>query len=299
MNNKLNDSGLLECVTAAAVLLIGILTPLSCVIDIVSLFGRSGNYIPPLALLYNVGMYVGSFVTATIPMMILAFIVFRGRHRDAEKRKVVAGTLVFYAVGNLIVSGIATTVSVSSFAKSFSRTFSDEVRKLYISRIITSVAGNVFIELLIIAAALLILDALWQKIKWKSFVLPMIVFYALLVVSFIARGFSSNYYYVFLLLLAVYIREELSERTTPVNIGAVGAFASAGLALLFFIAGTVGSVVLLVIGHGDMYADNDAVNVWFTLKKVIEVIVFLVSLTVPLLIMGRKFPPAESKAVEE
>ena len=46
MNNKLNDSRLLECVTAAAVLLIGILTPLSCVIDIVSLFGRSGNHIP-------------------------------------------------------------------------------------------------------------------------------------------------------------------------------------------------------------------------------------------------------------
>ena len=47
-----------------------------------------------------------------------------------------------------------------------------------------------------------------------------------------------------------------------------------------------------------MYSNNDAVNLWYTLRKVAEVGIFLISLTMPLLLIGRKFPPSAMEAEE-
>ena len=298
--NKIEFSRLLELVTSGALLIMGILMPIAYIIGIIGLYGRIGKYANPLAILYNVGVDLGSFLTATVPMMILAFIVLRGRHREPEKRKLIAGTVIFHAVGTLIFNAITTVITIYSTMDSMSNSFSDEIRKFHITRLIKMVAGNIFIELLLVAAALLIIDALWRKIKWKSCVPLMIIMYAMLVVSFIARGFASGYYFVFMLLVSIYVREELPERSTPVTVGIGGAAAVAVLSLLTFIASDiVVSIILMIAGHGNMYSNNDAVNLWYTLRKVAEVIIFLISLTMPLLLMGRKFPPSEAAVAEE
>lgn len=283
-NKKASLTPVLEKVSALALLIIAIIN----VLEFVASAFRSAS---AAVIILNISIKLTGFIFVTIPLIVIAVIVLRGKLRAPESKKPISIAVIVSFAGSLltgILSPLLNFFSVSGRFEDMSR----GVKKMYYWIFFRNCITNLLLVLAAAAISLIILDALLNKIKWKSSLPLIIITYVLLMISMWSYGL------LFLILVSIFLRRE--DKTHPaVPSACVSGLLSVALMLVKSIVSLIGSVGMVVGSFTFSLADANSFYQTFSYIGIIVVVIgFVASLAIPLLYLGRAVPGTEDKPAE-
>jgi hypothetical protein len=227
----------------------------------------------------------------------MAFIVLTGKLRDPGMKKLLTVLTCVYLFGIVVYSAAYTITSIHILATRNGVAWSGDITRSIVMHYLKIVISNIVSIVLSAVVTALVLDAIWNKIKWNSKVPLLAASYVLLVVSFIAYGFGTSYYLVFMLLLSIFLREESEPHPSEIS-AVVGGFLYAALSVVSSVVSLVFSVLMTLAirssGGTQRYADLALTEAWTLI--LIGVIAFIASLVIPLLYLSRRIGSQEPPA---
>ena len=282
--NRIKMSPVLEKVSALALLIIAIIN----VLEFVASAFRSAS---AAVIILNISIKLTGFIFVTIPLIVIAVIVLRGKLRAPESKKPISIAVIVSFAGSLltgILSPLLNFFSVSGRFEDMSR----GVKKMYYWVFFRNCITNLLLVLAAAAISLIILDALRNKIKWKSSLPLIIITYVLLMISMWSYGL------LFLILVSIFLRRE--DKTHPaVPSACVSGLLSVALMLVKRIVSLIGTVGMVVGSVTFSLADANSFYQTFSyIGIIVGVIGFVASLVIPLLYLGRAVPGTEDKPAE-
>lgn len=283
-NKKTPLTPVLEKVSALALLIIAIMN----VLEFVASAFRSAS---AAVIILNISIKLTGFIFVTIPLIVIAVIVLRGKLRAPESKKPISIAVIVSFAGSLltgILSPVLNFFSVSGRFEDMSR----GVKKMYYWIFFRNCITNLLLVLAAAAISLIILDALLNKIKWKSSLPLIIITYVLLMFSMWSYGL------LFLILVSIFLRRE--DKTHPaVPSACVSGLLSVALMLVKRIVSLIGTVGMVVGSFTFSLADANSFYQTFSYIGIIVVVIgFVASLAIPLLYLGRAVPGTEDKPAE-
>jgi len=283
-NKKTALTPVLEKVSALALLIIAIIN----VLEFVASAFRSAS---AAVIILNISIKLTGFIFVTIPLIVIAVIVLRGKLRAPESKKPISIVVIVSFAGSLltgILSPVLNFFSVSGRFEDMSR----GVKKMYYWVFFRNCITNLLLVLAAAAISLIILDALLNKIKWKSSLPLIIITYVLLMFSMWSYGL------LFLILVSIFLRRE--DKTHPaVPSACVSGLLSVALMLVKRIVSLIGTVGMVVGSFTFSLADANSFYQAFSYIGIIVVVIgFVASLAIPLLYLGRAVPGTEDKPAE-
>ena len=283
-NKKTSLTPVLEKVSALALLIIAIIN----VLEFVASAFRSAS---AAVIILNISIKLTGFIFVTIPLIVIAVIVLRGKLRAPESKKPISIAVIVSFAGSLltgILSPVLNFFSVSGRFEDMSR----GVKKMYYWIFFRNCITNLLLVLAAAAISLMILDALLNKIKWKSSLPLIIITYVLLMISMWSYGL------LFLILVSIFLRRE--DKTHPaVPSACVSGLLSVALMLVKRIVSLIGTVGMIVGSFTFSLADANSFYQTFSYIGIIVVVIgFVASLAIPLLYLGRAVPGTEDKPAE-
>ena len=286
---KLDLSRILEIVSAGLLFIVALITVVvSFATPFLNRFYRLEGIIVSL------GVNIVSLLFVTLPLVVIAVMVIRGNHRSPDSRKPLTILLIVYGAGNLLVSLISTGLNVYSIYSSYSVLHSDTVKHQILLHYIKTIGSNLFGALLAIATAVFVLEAVWKKISWKSPWALMALMWVLIALNFL-NGINMSFYFVFLILVSTFVREDADTRPEPATGGYIGSFVTLGLALTAYAFKTATSVFQNLAINAAPYNDDyeKTVSVFNAVNTGLGILAFLAALTIPLIILGKTLPRTE------
>ncbi|MDO4863235.1 MAG: hypothetical protein Q4A05_03605 [Ruminococcus sp.] len=237
---------------------------------------------------------MASLLLITLPLVVIALMVLGRKHRSPDSRKPLTILLVVYGAGDLLVSLVTAGLSIYSMINSYSVLHSENVKHQILLYNIKSIGGNLFGALLAAVTAVLVLEALWKKISWKSHWALMALMWVLIVLNFL-NGINMSFYFVFLLLVSTFLREDSDTRPEPAKGGYIGAFVTLGLSFISYVFSIAHSIVQNIATSAITYNDGYAktISALNAVNKGFSVLGFLAALTIPLIILGKKLNYSE------
>ena len=283
-NKKASLTPVLEKVSALALLIIAIIN----VLEFVASAFRSAS---AAVIILNISLSLTGFIFVTIPLIVIAVIVLRGKLRAPESKKPVSIAVIVSFAGSLltgILSPLLNFFSVSGRFEDMSR----GVKKMYYWVFFRNCITNLLLVLAAAAISLIILDALLNKIKWKSSLPLIIITYVLLTISMWSYGL------LFLILVSIFLRRE--DKTHPaVPSACVSGLLGVALMLVKRIVSLIGNIGMVVGSATFSLADANSFYQTFSYIGIIVVVIgFVASLAIPLLYLGRAVPGTEDKPAE-
>ena len=277
---------ILEKVSALALIIITLINVLGSVASAL----RADNV---LMFLLNISVSLIGFIFVSIPLIVIAIIVLRGKLRDPESKKPISIAVIVYLAGTLLTGIITSVLYFFSMDPGEFAVKSDGVKKVYYWLIFRTCITNLFLVLAAAAISLIILDALWHKINWKSSLPLMIITYVLLITSLWSYGL------LFLIFVSIFLRRE--DKTHPaVPTACVSGLFSVALMLIKSIVSFIKSIGLIVCYGAFSMAEAYSFNQTFSvIVNVIGLIGFTASLIIPLLHLGRAVSETEEKPAEK
>lgn len=286
---KIDLPRILELVSAGAVLIVTLVTAVS-------------TFVTPFlqrkyetsAIFLMLAVRVASLLLITLPIAAIAVIVLSGKLREPDKRVPLTVMLVVHGFSSVLVALFSSGMSVYSLMSTHSHISSDTVKQQLLFHNVKIIGGVLLGAVLTAVIVVLVLEAVWKKVSWKSPKLLMALTWVLIVLNFF-NGNSIRVYTVFLILLSIFLRKDADTRPEPATGGYIGSFVTVGLALVSFAVSTVYETVQIIAINSSLSITdyNDALNMLYAVNIVFGVLVFLAALTIPLTVLGKKLPYTE------
>ena len=283
--NRIKMSPVLEKVSALALLIIAIIN----VLEFVASAFRSAS---AAVIILNISIKLTGFIFVTIPLIVIAVIVLRGKLRAPESKKPISIAVIVSFAGSLLTGILSPLLNFFSVYPGRFEDMSRVVKKMYFWVFFRNCITNLLLVLAAAAISLIILDALLNKIKWKSSLPLIIITYVLLTISMWSYGL------LFLILVSIFLRRE--DKTHPaVPSACVSGLLSVALMLVKRIVSLIGTVGMVVGSVTFSLADANSFYQTFSyIGTIVGVIGFVASLVIPLLYLGRAVPGTEDKPAE-
>ncbi|MBR6070549.1 MAG: hypothetical protein IKP78_08180 [Ruminococcus sp.] len=289
MNKKLDLPRILEIVSAGVAIIAALIT---AVVSFVSPF-LNGFY-RLQGIIVSLGVHAASLLLVTIPLVLIAVMVLGGKHSSPDSRKPLTILLVVYGVGNLLASLISSGLNVYSLISSYSVISSETIKHEILVYYIKSIGGNLFGALLAIATVVFVIEAVWKKIGWKSPWALMALMWVLIVLNFL-NGINMSCYFIFLILVSTFVREDADTRPEPATGGYIGSFVALGLALIAYAFKMVYTVFQNIAAGATPYNTDyeNTISVLNAVNTGLGILAFVAALTIPLILLGKKLPNTE------
>ena len=279
---------LLEIVTAGAFLLIAFISVVSTA---VSPFLQNKYNTSAILLLLSIG--IANILLVLSPLVVIAVIVLSQSLHKYSKRKLLSVMVSVYGIGSILVSLVTSFLTVFSRINMYSVMSSENIKHQILLKNVLNIGTSILGSVLTIIMVLFVLDSIWKKIKWKSLFVLMTVIWMLIVLNFL-NGISIGVYTVFLILVGIFLRDDSDINSEPVIGGYIGSFITVGLSLLSFIISSIHNILQTIAINGDSYRDFEkSLYALKAINKGFDILVFLVALTIPLIILGKRLSQNE------